>query len=308
LPNPLRVRKIFPLNASEWRQNQPRGLPVAKSSSSSVVQQRTANQSEINHRSEMKPETIATTSAARLFTTYKSLIRYTALAALAFTLTARAGASLMYISFDDGGNNVGAGVIDVEDGYAVDGYFTVSAGLATGDWTLFDGTAASPGAGSSPGGFFNYDNLVYLGSDPYLSLNGGLLFTNTTGDQLNLWADAPDTYSLWAADGSGNYYVQAGYYSGFSGATGYGTSTITNAPAGTGVVQITAPTLSIQPAADGFTLLWADTGTAFRLLQNTDLTTTNWVASTNQVTLASGTNSAAITATTGSLFFRLITP
>ena len=256
----------------------------------------------------MKPETIATTRAARLFVTYRSLIRYTVLAALAFTMTTRANATLMSISFDDGGNNVGSGVIDVEGGYAVSGDFTVTAGLATGDWTLFGGTAASPGAGTSPNGYFNFDNMVFLDSDPYLTTSGGLLFTNTGGDQLNLWANAPDTYCLWAASTSGSYYVEAGSYPGFTGATGFGTSTITNAPPETGVVPTTAPTLSIQPAADGFTLLWADTGTAFRLLQNTDLTTTNWVATTNDVSLVNGTNSATVSATSGSLFFRLITP
>jgi len=69
------------------------------------------------------------------------------LAALCLTVTTRANATLMAISFDDGGNNVGTGVIDVESGYAVSGDFTVTAGLAAGDWTLFDGTAASAGAG-----------------------------------------------------------------------------------------------------------------------------------------------------------------
>jgi len=242
-----------------------------------------------------------------LYITYNSFIRYTALAALCLTVTTRANATLMAISFDDGGNNAGTGVIDVESGYAVSGGFTVTAGLAAGDWTLFGETAASAGAGSSPNGYFNFDNMIFLGSDPYLTSNGGLLFTNTDGDQLNIWADAADTYSMWAANSSGGYYVEAGYYAGFSGATGYGTSTITNAPL-SGVVQVSPPALGIQPAASGFTLLWADTGTTFRLLQNTDFTTTNWVASTNEISLVDGTNQATISATEGSLFFRLISP
>jgi hypothetical protein len=256
----------------------------------------------------MKPVIIATTRAATLLNTYKTFIRLMALAAFILTVTTRAGATLMSISFDDGGNNAGSGVIDVEDGYAVSGDFTVTAGLAAGDWTLLGGSAASPGGGTSPNGYFNFDNMVFLDSDPYLTTSGGLLFTNTDGDQLNLWANAPDTYCLWAVNTGGSYYVEAGSYPGFSGATGFGTSTITNAPAGTGVTPTTAPALSIQPAADGFTLLWPDTGTTFRLLQNDDLTTTNWVASTNEVSLANGTNSATVSATSGSLFFRLINP
>jgi hypothetical protein len=111
----------------------------------------------------MKPENIATTRAATLYITYKSLIRYTMLAALCLTVTTRANATLMAITFDDGGKNTGSGVIDVESGYAVSGDFTVTAGLAAGDWTLFGETASSPGAGTSPNRYFNFDNIVFLG-------------------------------------------------------------------------------------------------------------------------------------------------
>lgn len=212
----------------------------------------------------------------------------------------------MSISFDDGGNNVGSGIVDVEGGYAVSGDFVVTAGLASGTWTLTGGTPSSAGSGSSPNGYFNYDNMVFLDSDPYLTTSGGLLFTNDSGDQLNIWANAPDTYCMWAADTNGNYYVQAGFYAGFPDATGYGTSTITNAPPE--VTPPSPPQLSIQSIANGLTLSWPASGPVFRVLQNADLTTTNWVANTNTVIVVNGTNQVTIPVTSGNLFFRLVNP
>jgi hypothetical protein len=215
----------------------------------------------------------------------------------------------MNISFDDGGSNVGSGVVDVEGGYAVSGGFQVTAGLAAGCWTLTGGTPASAGSGSSPNGYFNYDNMVFLGADPYLTTSGGLLFTNCAGDQLNLWANAPGTYCLWAANTGGGYYVEAGSYPGFSGATGYGSSIIiTNLPEPTATTSASPVTLNITPAANGVVLSWPASGTVFRLLQNADLTTTNWVVNTNDVSVANGTNQVTVTTAAGNLFFQLINP
>ena len=255
----------------------------------------------------MKSITIAQKRAAAFTATYKPAIKFMALSALVLSATMQANATEMDISFDDGGNNVGSGVIDVEGGYAVSGDFVVTAGLASGDWTLAGGTGSSPGSGLSPDGYFNYDNLVFLGSDPCLTTSGGLLFTNGLGDDLNIWANAPGTYCMWAVNGNGNYYVEAGSYPGYSGATGFGTASITNAPE-PDLTGTPSPTLSIQPTANGFTLLWPASGTAFRLLQNPDLTTTNWAANTNEVTLANGTNQVAVPTASGNLFFRLVNP
>jgi hypothetical protein len=229
---------------------------------------------------------------------------------LALNVTSQAGATLMSISFDDGGNNVGSGVIDVENGYAISGDFFVTAGLASGDWALTGGTPSSVGSGVSPNGYFNYDNMVFLGSDPYLTTIGGLLFTNNLGYQLNIWADSPGVYSLWAANSGGGYIIEAGSYPGFSGATAFGTSTITNAPVTIASTTIlpSRPTLSIQPTADGFMLQWPVSGSSFRLLQNADLNTTNWVANTNEVSVVGGTNQVTVSGTSGNLFFRLVNP
>jgi len=128
--------------------------------------------------------------------------------------------------------------------------------------------------------------------------------------QLNIWADSPGVYCLWAANSGGAYFVEAGSYPGFSGATGFGTSTITNAPdSGASTTTLPSqPILSIQPTADGFMLLWPVSGSSFRLLQNSDQTTTNWVANTNAISVANGTNQVTVSKTSGSLFFRLVYP
>jgi len=232
------------------------------------------------------------------------------LSALVLSLTPRAGATLISISFDDGGNNVGSGVIDVEGGYAIAGDFLVTAGLASGDWFLTGGTPSFAGSGVSPNGYFNYDNMVFLDSDPYLTTSGGLLFTNDLGYQLNIWANSPRVYCMWAANSGGGYFVEAGSYPGFSGTTGFGTSTITNAPdSGTNTTTLPSPpTLSIQPTANGIMLLWPASASGFRLLQNSDQCTTNWVDNTNEISVVNGTNQVTISRTSGNLFFRLVNP
>ncbi len=235
----------------------------------------------------------------------KTVIKLLVLSALVLSLTPKAGATLMSISFDDGGNNVGSGVIDVEGGFAITGDFLVTAGLASGVWTLTGGMPSSAGSGVSPNGYFNYDNMVFMDSDPYLTTSGGLLFTNDLGYQLNIWANSPGIYCLWAANSGGAYFVEAGSYPGFSGATDFGTSTISNAPPTT---PPSPPTLSIQPTANGIMLLWPASASGFRLLQNVDQCTTNWVANTNEISVVNGTNQVTISRTSGNLFFRLVNP
>jgi len=258
----------------------------------------------------MKNTTMTTKSSAAFPIAYEAKIQVVALAALVLSGATQAEATLMAISFDDGGINVGSGAIDVENGYAVSGDFVVTAGLATGEWTLTGGTPSSPGGGLSADGFFNYDNMVFLDTDPYLTSAGGLLFTNGLGDDLNIWANAPDTYCMWAVNSSGDYYVEAGSFPGYSGTSSSGTSTITNAPPSVsgGASLPASPTLSIQPAANVITLSWPDSGIAFRVLQNADLTTTNWIANTNAISLVNGTNQVAISPDSGSMFFQLVNP
>ncbi len=112
---------------------------------------------------------------------------------------------LYAITFTDGGANVGSGQIDVESGFAISGHFDVTSGTALGDWTLSGGTTAYPNQLLSPAGAFNYDNAVYLATNPqYPTTNlfldiGGLLFTDTNANEINLWGNADGSYSFFGA-------------------------------------------------------------------------------------------------------------
>jgi hypothetical protein len=130
-----------------------------------------------------------------------TLIGLAAFGLMAFSAPAWANSSTWYnLTYTDGGANVASGKIDVVGGVALQGYLDVTAGTATGDWTL------SPGNGSD--GSFIWDNEVFPGSDPFLD-TGGLLFTGQTGTadanyEINLWGNGPGNYSFWGNVG-GNW-------------------------------------------------------------------------------------------------------
>jgi hypothetical protein len=153
------------------------------------------------------------------------------MAVLALGLRARAD-GLYDITFSDAGNlNVGSGQIDIVGGYAVSGYFDVTAGVAAGSFSLY--TAGGTGGTwnsllSSPLGAFQYDNAVYLPTstnpqfptDPAAYIdNGGLLFTDVNGDQINLWANGDGSFSFYGDINNSAYDPQA-----------VGVSTITPTP------------------------------------------------------------------------------
>jgi len=122
------------------------------------------------------------------------------------TLGFKAQADELYdITFTDAGaSNVGSGQIDVENGFALSGYFDVTAGIAAGNWTLYTtgGTAAYPGDLTSPAVAFNYNNAVYLTSNPQFPATNpfldqyGLLFTDASGNEISLWGNAAGTYTF----------------------------------------------------------------------------------------------------------------
>ena len=170
-------------------------------------------------------------------------LKITILAAiLALGVTVEAD-GLYDITFSDGGANVGYGQIDVIGGYAVSGYFNVTAGLALGSYSLYTaggtGTYLSPL--TSPAGTFFYDNAVYLSSNPQYPVNNpfldnnGFLFRDVNNNEVNLWAPADDgTYSFDA-------YINGAYIdpNGFVGA-----SNITPAPEPSGLSILTVTLIS----------------------------------------------------------------
>ena len=128
---------------------------------------------------------------------------------LALGMAPQAGAALYTITFNDGHGDFGSGRIDVESAnnnfYAAGGFLLVTAGAATGNWTLYTagGTTPYPGYSTSPARAYWYNNAVYPnGNNPqYPAANPllddyGLLFTQNGGNELNLWGNADGTYTL----------------------------------------------------------------------------------------------------------------
>jgi hypothetical protein len=132
----------------------------------------------------------------------------TLLALLALGFKAQAD-GLYDITFTDGGANGGSGQIDVEGGFAVSGYFDVTAGIAAGSYNLYTaaGNATYPSTLIAPSGQFVYDNAVYLTSNPQYPVtnpfedNNGLLFTDGSNNEVNLWAISDNGSGSYAFDG-----------------------------------------------------------------------------------------------------------
>jgi hypothetical protein len=134
-------------------------------------------------------------------------------------------AGIYEITFNDGQGDVGAGQIDVESGnncnYACSGYLNVTSGGAAGNWSLYTagGACAYPGYMYSPSGGYIYNNAVYVGggnpqypaTNPLLDYYG-LLFTQSNGNELNLWGNADGSYTLGGnVNGWQNFNVQISF-------------------------------------------------------------------------------------------------
>jgi hypothetical protein len=97
-----------------------------------------------------------------------------------------------------GGGVVGSGLLNAEllspgEWLAMSGSDSTSGGPISGTLTLVPNPNA-PNQANSPTGFFNYDDLLLPQSDPVIE-NGGLLFTNGTGGEINLFSNGPDSYT-----------------------------------------------------------------------------------------------------------------
>jgi hypothetical protein len=142
----------------------------------------------------------------------------TAVLIMVFGVGLEAKADGLYdITFSDiGANNVGSGQIDVEGGFAVSGYFDVTAGIAAGHFSLYTagGNIAYPGQLTSPAGAFLYNNAIYLISNPEYPAtnpfvdNAGLLFTDVSGNEINLWGNSDGTYTFYGDINNNRYDPQ----------------------------------------------------------------------------------------------------
>ena len=106
------------------------------------------------------------------------------------------------------GTNIGYGSLSTTDMsggifWATSGTLTVTGGADVGSYTLF---AGGPSPTTSPSGAFSFDNLVMPGSNPSLDVYG-LLFSNGSGMEINIWGTSAGNYSFYDHT-SGGYGVQ----------------------------------------------------------------------------------------------------
>ncbi len=79
--------------------------------------------------------------------------------------------------------------------------------------------------------------------------------------------------------------------------------------ASTGGVSVGAPRLTIQPTnTASFALTWVAPSNYFRLQENQDLSTTNWTAVSNSVSMSNSLNQVVVSPSVSNDFFRLIHP
>jgi hypothetical protein len=141
---------------------------------------------------------------------------------LGLQLQASAQGILYNITFTDGGSNVGSGQVDVDGGYAINGYFDVTAGAGAGHYVLYtvDGTGTYQNPVNSPYTQFYYDNAVYLGANPEYPNNNpfvdmyGLLFADSNdhshNNEVSIWAGADDGTYTYNGVLNGNAIVPVG--------------------------------------------------------------------------------------------------
>ena len=113
-------------------------------------------------------------------------------------MSATAHATEIFKFTYSGGGVLGSGTVTAQQvapntWLAISGTDTTTGGAISGTLSL----AANPNSPAelySASGYFIYDNLLYPGQDPVID-NGGLLFINGTGDEVNLFSYGPDAYT-----------------------------------------------------------------------------------------------------------------
>ncbi len=120
-------------------------------------------------------------------------------------VAAQARASWYDITFV-GGGSAASGQIDVVGNDATSGYLTITSGGNSGTYNLLPGSWFP-----SPNGYFNADNKVFVGADPFLDVYG-LIFTGG-GIEINLWGNgSPGSsyYTLYGAPPAWTPQVDSG--------------------------------------------------------------------------------------------------
>jgi hypothetical protein len=127
------------------------------------------------------------------------------LAALFLTLAAGAAHAQTFVFSYVGAGVSGSGTLTTTllapGQYAVIGGTDVATGGGVNGTLTLLVNSASPNEAYSPSGYFLYDDLLFPNGDPLVS-NGGLLFGNGAGGEVNLYSNGPDDYV---------YYDNTGY-------------------------------------------------------------------------------------------------
>jgi uncharacterized repeat protein (TIGR03803 family) len=149
-----------------------------------------------------------------------------------------------------------------------------------------------------------------------LAISGNTLYGNTVGGgmfgQGTLFKVNTDGTEFTVLYTNSSYFGFGCANLALSGSMLYGTTFgATAADAGT-VFSLSLPSVSTPPrqltiyrSGANCVLSWTNTGN-YILLQNPNLTSGNWTTNSNPVTTINGTNSVAITPSTGTSFFRLM--
>jgi hypothetical protein len=127
-----------------------------------------------------------------------------AIMAVALVIAAQAQASFFDITFTDGGNNVGNGVLTATDNgngtwNVTAASFTVTAGAASGNYSLVPNpNAPNPvNSGTYANMYYTYDNQATYPGTPYLNANGLLLSSGgATPSILGIWGNSSTDYEF----------------------------------------------------------------------------------------------------------------
>ncbi len=143
----------------------------------------------------------------------KTLKLQLALAACVAGMVVQSHAQLYDITFT-GGSSAANGQINVVGGMATSGYLDITAGANQGTYSLVSltsplitgGTPSVPSVRFTDGTDLIFDNVVNVGSDPFLDGNG-LVFANDNLIGFNLWGNSPGSYTLFDVSGPPDVHV-----------------------------------------------------------------------------------------------------
>ena len=130
------------------------------------------------------------------------------------------------------GGNIGFGSLSTTDEgggqfLATSGTLTVTGGADVGSYTI---VAGGPAPTTSPLGAFVFDNVVMPAVNPSLD-TGGLLFSNGSGKEINIWGNGASNYSFWDATSNGSGGFTFGTQYNGPGPNDFFTATVVPLPA-----------------------------------------------------------------------------